>query len=96
MLLFIHFVVPPQSSAVVEGVEKVIKIKRKDDNVSRRVKQGQGLIWQAHHLISLDGCAGKTITRVACEVFAVRMGGVLRHRTFLLIAGQADEGCLQY
>jgi hypothetical protein len=73
----------------------MIKIKREDDNVSRRVKQGQRIIWQSHHLIRSDGCAGKKITLVACEVFVVQMGGALRLRNFILIAGQADEGCSQ-
>jgi hypothetical protein len=73
------------------------KIKRGNDNVSRRVKQGQRIIWQSHHLIRTDGCSGKKITPVACEVFVVLPGGGhLYTETFLLIANQADRGLLQH
>jgi hypothetical protein len=56
------------------------KIKRGDDNVSRRVKQGQRIIWQSHHLIRSDGCAGKKIAPVACEVFVVPPDGGIQTR----------------
>jgi hypothetical protein len=70
----LYVFLPPKISAEY-GAREVIKIKRKDDNVSRRAKQGQRIIWQSHQLIRSDGCSGEKITRVAWEVSAVWTAG---------------------
>jgi hypothetical protein len=76
---FLYF---PRVCSLREWGKESDKIRREDDNVSRRVKQGQRIIWQSHRLIRSDGCAGRKITPVACEIFVVLADGTLEHGNF--------------
>jgi hypothetical protein len=81
---YVSFFTSLEFCCFIAWSKKSDKIKREDDNVSRRVKQGQRIIWQSHHLIRSDGCSGKKITPVACEVFVALADGALRNGNFSL------------